>query len=122
MFKRKSKCKKKKYVIKLSDYESLKLTEALTETIIMCMRDIDDVVKENDKVTLYDLLLKKRTLMAVMKRFGSNIYNDELNNLKPITKEIDMLLDNQDEAKNVNSSSNNAIDNDVSKDGSVNLL
>lgn len=121
MFKRKSKSKKKKYVIKLSDYEALKLTEALTETIIMCMRDIEDVVDEKDKVSLYDLLLKKRTLMAVMKRFGSNIYNDELNNLKPITKEIDMLLDDKDDVKNVISS---AVDSSVDdlKDKPVNLL
>lgn len=101
LFKRKMKNKKRKYKFKLSDYEALKLTDALTEAILMVYRDIEsiDTLEDFDAAVLYDLLSTKYALMTVMKSFGSNLYQSELENKKPIEKEIEKIREKLEEKK-----------------------
>ncbi len=101
--KKENKSKKRKYKFKLTDYEALKLTEAITEVILMTLRDIDDVKKDEeiDTVVLYDLISKKYALMQVMKAFGSNVYQDELKSRKTIDKEIKLILEELDEKNKI---------------------
>lgn len=101
LFKHKMKNKKRKYKFKLSDYEALKLTDALTEAILMVYRDIESIetLEDFDAAVLYDLLSTKYALMTVMKSFGSNLYQSELENKKPIEKEIAKIREKLEEKK-----------------------
>lgn len=109
-FFKKNKSKKRKYVVRLTDYEALKLTNAMTESILIAMRDIEDLKENPDDVVLYDLINTKYALMKVMKAFGSAVYDDELAARKTINREMKIFHEELKEKKSTSTPILNSVE------------
>ena len=98
IFKKTTKGKTRKFVIKTSDYGIVLLLNFIKESITCIKEDISNTLDENE---LKDLIGEKYVLMDIAHQIGITIYDEEINNKKSLALEIKDILKKNKENMNL---------------------